>query len=34
MKSEEIIIMVFVGLITVGTPILIYLINKEENKRR
>ncbi len=34
MKSEEIIIFVFVGIITIGVPILIYLVNKEENYRK
>lgn len=34
MKSEEIIIMVFVGIITIGAPILIYFVSKDEENRR
>jgi hypothetical protein len=30
MKSEEIIMLVFVGIITIGTPLLLWIINKED----
>jgi hypothetical protein len=32
MKSEEIIMLVFVAAITVGIPILMYIANKEEKE--
>lgn len=30
MKFEEIAMLVFIGLITVGIPVLLYIISKEE----
>lgn len=34
MKSEEIIFMVFVGLIVVGIPFVFWMINNEENRKK
>jgi hypothetical protein len=34
MKSEEIIMLVFLGVIIVGMPIMIWLVTKEEDGRK
>lgn len=33
MKSEEIILLVFVGFIVIAIPILLWQINKEQNQK-
>jgi len=32
MRSEEIIILIFVGIVVVGTPLMIWLADRDKNK--